>query len=325
MTEAISLVTGGAGFLGRPLVAALRRRGRRVRVLDPAAATLAPEKDLEAVAGSILDAKALAAACADVATVYHLAATAGLWERDPGLYDRVNVEGTRTVLEAARRAGARVVCVSSAVTLAGPEPAPAPVSETSPRPPLSAMCGAYARSKWLALRLAEDSGATVVWPTVPIGPGDTAPTPPTRMVTDLLAGRVPAYLQCRMNWIGAADCAEGIALAGERGTPGEGYILGGENLWFSEFLRLLEDVSGQPMPRRRVPYALALAAAFTQEWLADAITHRPPQAPLAGVRLARRVQWFDSSKAVRALDWHPRPLRQPLEEAVEWLRETGRV
>jgi len=328
MTGGTALVTGGAGFLGRHLVAQLAAAGTAVRVLDPAAARTAFPPGVEAVAGSVCDPATVARAMEGVDTVFHMAGVAHLWARDPEAFTRVNLEGTRTVLRAARRATpARIVVTSSALTLIGRgHAAPSPVTEDSPRPPLSAMVGAYARSKWRAETEARRAAAAglpviVVHPTAPLGPGDDALTPPTRMLRGFLGGRIPAYLDCRLNLVGVADVARGHVLAAAHGTPGRHYILGGENLCLSTFLRLLEEVSGQPMPRRRIAYPVALAAAAAAEWWAGAVSGRPPQATRAGVRLTRLPLWVDSGRAARELGYHPAPLRDSVAAAVAWLRQ----
>ncbi|WP_404378485.1 NAD-dependent epimerase/dehydratase family protein [Caenispirillum salinarum] len=333
MVRPLNLVTGGAGFLGRHIVRQLAEAGEPVRVLDPACGRVAWPQGVEPVDGSVLDPDRLSAAMKGVQTVYHLAAVPHLWADDPRVFEQVNLDGTRTVLAACKEAQVkRVVVTSSAVVLVGHDTAwtGSPITEDTPRPPLDAMVGDYARSKCSAEREARAAAATglpvvLTYPTVPIGAGDESETPPTRMLMDFLNGRTPAYLQCRMNIGGAADMARGHIMAARHGADGESYILGGENLWMSDLLAHLEAISGRAMPRRRVPYPLALAAANVQEWWADTVTHRPPQAPVAGVKLAGLPMWFDSGKARRDLGWQPAPLRDALADAVRWMRETGRL
>jgi dihydroflavonol-4-reductase len=327
------LVTGGAGFIGRHIVRQLAEAGDHVRVLDPACKRAAWPETVEPVAASILDPDRLAKAMDGVETVYHLAGVPRLWAEDPRVFERVNVTGTRTVLAACAKARvARVVVTSSAVVLAGRGTSwsGTPITEEAPRPPLDAMIGDYARSKCAAereARMAAAEGLPVVltYPTIPLGRGDAAETPPTRMLMELLAGRMPAFLQCRINICGVADLARGHILAARHGATGDGYILGGENLWMSDFLAHLEAVSGRPMPRRSLPYPLALAVAKAQEWWSNTVTQHAPRVPVAAVKLAGLPLWFDTGKAERDLGWRPSPLHDAIAEAVHWLRETGRA
>ena len=282
--------------------------------------------------GSVTDADAVRRALAGIDRLYHTAAIAHLWTRDKGDFHRVNVLGTRTVLaEAARADLERIVHTSTETVLVGRRSAKAPVT-VDETVVLGAddMLGPYCRSKLLAeqaMLAAARQGLPVIIvnPTMPMGPGDRRLTPPTRMILDILNGRVPAYLDCMMNIIDVRDAALGHVLAGERGAVGERYILGGTNLRMAELLALLEEVTGQPMPRRRIPYWVALAAGLGSEFVADHLTRRSPMAPLTGVRIAGRPVTFDSGKAGRDLGLPRRPLRDTLADAVAWLSEAGLV
>ncbi len=327
------LVTGGCGFIGRHLVNQLRARGDAVRVLD-----LGPFEDLpdgvETILGSITDPGAVRRSLDGAETVYHLAAYPHLWARSRRLFDEVNVEGTRVVLAAAAEAGvARFVHSSSLTVLMtrrndGGEVRIDEARETR----LEEMLGPYCRSKFLAERAAlaaaaPDGGGlplVVVLPTLPVGPGDRNLTPPSRMILDFVNGRAPAYLDCRLNLIDVRDLAAGHIAAAERGRVGERYILGNENLRLAELLDLLSEVTGLPINRaRRIPYALAQAVAWLDETLADLVTHRPPRAPLTGVRLAGVPAVFDSAKARQDLGLPQRPIRDALKDQLQWMRERG--
>ena len=102
--------------------------------------------------------------------------------------------------------------------------------------------------------------ALIVNPTVPIGPGDHNFTPPSAMISMFLKGQSPAYLDCVLNLVDVRDVATGMVLAAESGCAGERYILGGDNVTLRDLLRLLEQISGRPMPKRTVPGWLALVA-----------------------------------------------------------------
>jgi dihydroflavonol-4-reductase len=325
MTARLNLVTGGAGFIGRHLVRHLLERDERVRVLDLACdPPLPPEAEM--VIGSVADPAAVRKAMAGAGRVYHLAANPNLWACDKDEFDRTNRRGTEVVLEAARREGVeRVVhCSTESILKDG---GGAPIDERA-APRLDDMPGPYCRSKYLAERAALAAAAdglpvVVVNPTLPVGPGDHLLTPPTRMLLLFLNGRSLFYLDCAFNMVDVRDVALGHILAAERGQSGERYILGGTNLRAAELLRQLEELTGLAMPRRVIPYPLALAVGAISETLADHVTGRPPVAPLAGVRLAANPMTFDNSKAVRELGFSCRPLAESLADEVTWLAGRG--
>jgi dihydroflavonol-4-reductase len=277
----------------------------------------------------VTDSAALARAAEGAEGIVHAAAIAHLWTRDPCDHARVNRDGTRRVLEAAARVGARVVLVSSFVTLVGREtPVGATLDETSEIAP-EATLGPYPRSKReaeLAMFEAARGGlaACAVLPSAPVGPGDRRMTPPTRMIADLAAGRTPALVESTLNLVDVRALADGALAALARGAPGRRYLLAGEDLDMSEVAARVAAVTGGKPPRARVPMAVALAAARVEAGLAR-MTGRPPTAPLTGVRMAARRPRFDSCLARAELGFAPPSIDEALREAVAWLRAEGRI
>jgi dihydroflavonol-4-reductase len=163
----------------------------------------------------------------------------------------------------------------------------------------------------------------VVNPTLPVGPGDLGRSPPTQMMLDFCKGKRREYLDAELNLIDVRDVAEGMVRAMERGRPGRRYLLGHENLSILTVFQMLARLTGLPEPRWRVPYPVALAAAYASEFLADVVTHHPPAATVTGVKLTRRRMHFDARRSLAELDLQPRPVAGTLAETVAWFRIVG--
>jgi dihydroflavonol-4-reductase len=138
------------------------------------------------------------------------------------------------------------------------------------------------------------------------------------MILDFCRGQRREYLDAELNLIDVRDVAEGMVRAMERGRPGRRYLLGHENLSIRGVFNLLAQLTGLPEPHRRVPYFVALTAAYISEWLADVITHCSPAATVTGVKLTRRIMHFDPRRSLDELGLTPRPVRQSLADAVAW-------
>jgi dihydroflavonol-4-reductase len=197
-------------------------------------------------------------------------------------------------------------------------------------PPLARLAGPYTRSKAKAHALTLAAAAAgqpirIVYPTIPIGPGDEALTAPTVMIRDFLTGRVPAYLQSLMSYVPVEDAARGHILAARRGVPGGRYILSGEDLWLRELLDIVEGVSGRPMPRFAIPFWPAYAAGALSSWASDWLTRIPPKAPLEGVRLVYAARPVDGSLACGALGFVPTPVEAAVRRLIAWLEAAGHV
>jgi dihydroflavonol-4-reductase len=160
---------------------------------------------------------------------------------------------------------------------------------------------------------------------MPVGPGDRGLSPPTRLILDLCRGDLPALMDCTLNLIDVRDVALGLAKVMEVGRPGRRYLLGGENLTLARLCRLVSELTGVSPPRWRVPYPLALAVAHLSEALSDHVTGRAPRATRTGVRLARRIMHFDPSRSLAEIGLVPRPIRDSVLDAVEWLQRTGQI
>jgi len=330
-------VTGASGFIGSNLVHELLARGHSVRALLRQGSDTRglAGADYEAVRGEVSETEALLSGMAGCDWCFHVAASYHLWLKDYAPMYAANVAGTRNVLEAAAKAGCSRIVYTSTVGCIGLPKSVArgtlvPTDETTSVSEAQ-MSNHYKRSKWQAEQVALECAhkglpVVIVNPSAPVGPRDVKPTPTGQVIVDFLNRSMPAYLDTGLNWVHVRDVAAGHVLAAERGTVGERYILGNaEGNWTMEkAFSVLAELTGEGAPKMRIPYAVALGAAYANEALSS-ITGKPPKAPLAGVRMAKYKMFFNPAKAMRELGLPQTPPKQALADAVEWFRKNGYV
>jgi len=256
-----------------------------------------------------------------------VAADYRLWVRDPEQMYRSNVEGTRSLIEAAHRQGVRRIVYTSSVATMGFGSNGTVADESSPVS-LAEMIGPYKRSKFMAEQVAFDAARSgvdvvVVNPTTPIGERDLKPTPTGRIVVDFLKKKFPAYVDTGLNLVDATECARGHVQVLEKGRAGERYILGGENLTLKQILDRLAAITGLPSPKVKLPYVFALAAGVVDETVTGRILGKEPRATIDAVRMGRKKMFITSAKAERDLGWRPVPVDAALRRSVEWFRANG--
>jgi dihydroflavonol-4-reductase len=315
------LVTGASGFLGWHVANLLIERGDSVRALVRSGSRV-PELAVDTVTGDLRDPASIERAMSGCSGVFHVAADYRLWAKDPTELYRSNVDGTRNVLEAAKKARVERVVYTSTVGCIGiPHDG---LGDEDAKISIGDMTGDYKRSKFMAEQVALEYAhgglpVVIVNPTAPVGDHDFKPTPTGKIVADFMAGAMPAYIDTGLNIIDARDCARGHLLAFEGGRVSERYILGSENLTLAEILFKLAEITGREAPTTQIPYALAYAAGvFSTAWAA--LTGQPPRVPIDAVRMAKKKMWVSHEKARRELGFHPGPADIALSRAVEWFR-----
>jgi len=314
------LVTGASGFLGWHLASLLLERGHSVRALVREGSSVCAVEGVHCFTGDLRDAASIERAVAGCALVFHAAADYRLWAPDPRELYRSNVDGTRHVLEAARKAGVERVVYTSTVGCIGVPPGS--LGDENTPVALEDMAGDYKRSKFLAEQVALEFArgrlpVVIVNPTAPIGDHDVKPTPTGQIVLDFLNGAMPAFIDTGLNVVDVRDVAVGHLQACERGRQGERYILGSENLTLAQILGTLAEITGREAPTLRLPYVVAYCAgACSTGWAR--VTGNPPRVPLDAVRMAKKKMWVTHEKARRELGFDPRPARVALCRAVEW-------
>jgi dihydroflavonol-4-reductase len=321
-----AFVTGATGFLGTHVARVLAEQGAGLRLLVRPTSNLKNLEGLhaETAMGDLRDAASLEKAMSGCEVVFHVAADYRLWVQDPAEMYRSNVEGTRAILEAARKNGVRSVVYTSSVATIGFTGNGHLADEESPVA-LADMIGHYKRSKFMAEQVALEAGragmrVVTVNPTTPVGEQDIKPTPTGRIVVDFLKGKFPAYVETGLNLVDVRECALGHVEALERGKSGERYILGGENLTLKQILDKLGAIAGLPSPKVKLPYFVAYAAGLVDQTVSGRLLHREPRATVETVRMGKKKMWASSGKAERELGWKILPADNALRRAVEWFR-----
>jgi dihydroflavonol-4-reductase len=361
----LAFVTGATGFLGSHVARVLAEQGAELRLLVRPTSDLRNLDGLDAdrVVGDLRDAASIEKTLSGCEVVFHVAADYRLWVQDPAEMYRSNVEGTRSLLEAARKQNVRrVVYTSSVATMGftsgftsnhaaaelrsagqpraavptrawrgqGARPHTSTVADEASPVSLTDMIGHYKRSKFMAEQVAVDAARSgvdvvIVNPTTPIGERDIKPTPTGRIVVDFLKRKFPAYVETGLNLVDATECARGHVQALEKGRPGERYILGGENLTLKQILDRLAAITGLPSPAVKLPYILALAAGVVDEVVTGRLLGREPRATIDAVRMGRKMMFVSSAKAERELGWRMVPVDGALRRSVDWFRANGYV
>lgn len=325
-----TLVTGGAGFIGSNVVRLLLEQKEKVRVLH------LPNEDLrnlkgmnvELIPGNILDKETVSEAVEGCDKVYHLAAIYAFWLPDPKIMFDVNIEGTRNILDASIEHNVKkVVHTSSAVRYggqgldkAGNEESPFAMEETGEL---------YSLSKYLSHELAEQYAAnglnvTIVCPTMPLGPGDVAPTPTGKYVISVVNNPVILYTDTTTNVGDVRDIARGHILAMEKGESGRSYILGGlQNIPMKEFMNTCKTVLNKRTPLIQMPQTAFEIAGYLMEMSATFITRKAPVITSQAARATALGFSLDCDRAVRELGYECRPIEESIRDAFEWFERNG--
>jgi dihydroflavonol-4-reductase len=327
--ENLAFVTGATGFVGAAVARALAAKGFSLRLLVRRASERKHMAGLEAelVEGDLNDAESLTHGVRDCRYVFHVAADYRIWVPEPDAMIATNVHATETLLRLAHAAGVERIIYTSSVAALGLAPKGAPPADERTPITYDKVVGTYKKSKFLAeqvaLRLSDEGiPVVIVNPAAPIGPGDVKPTPTGVMIRDSATGRMPAFVDTGLSVVHVDDCAAGHLLALDRGTIGERYILGGENVSMAEVLGLVDEVTGRSSRRFKLPIGPLMPAAMVAEQVAR-ITGREPRLTRDHLRMARKVMYFSSAKAQAELGYTFRPARDAVRDAIAWFDRHG--
>ena len=322
-------ITGATGFVGGHVARVYAAQGAELRLLTRSTSNLAGIEGIggETVVGDLRQAETLRSALSGCDALVHVAADYRLWVPDPSEMYSANVDGTRELLRIAREVGVSKVVYTSSVATMGFDREGTIVDENTPVSSAD-MIGPYKRSKFMAEQEAIAAARAgqhvmILNPTTPIGSGDAKPTPTGRIIVDFLNNNFPAYVDTGLNLVDVNEVARMHIVALERGTPGERYILGGENLTLKQILDRMSAITGLPSPKRKVPHAMAMAFAFFDENITGKLRGKEPRATVEAVRMGKKVMFAASAKAERELGFKVLPVYPALRAAVEWFLAHG--
>ncbi len=324
------LVTGSTGFIGMALVRRLAAGGHDIHAL------VRSEKKAESIRhpnirffmGDVMDPAAIGEAIRGCGRVFHLAGLAKPVTGSPDAFIRVNAEGTHHLLEAAVKEGVeRVVYTSTAGTYppSGPHD---DVDENSERQ--SSFFTDYARSKALAEEKCREFAGrgpeiVIVNPSRVYGPGLlTESNSVTRIIRAFRDGKwhiIPGDGKSYGNYVFIGDVVEGHLLAMEKGRPGESYLLGGENLTFDAFFKIISEETGRKPWLVHLPSVLLHMAAALLSGASRLAGKEPPITP-QWVKRYLQHRRLSIRKAAGELGYQPIPFSEGVRRTLDWLNQT---
>ncbi len=320
------LVTGGTGFLGTHIVRQLLDAGEKnLRVMASSVPAWMKDAGVEAAEGSVTNREDVAEAVKNASVVYHLAGKVSRDNADAAAMNRVHLEGTRLLCEAAKEAGVKtMVLASSSGTIAVSENNEV-VEETYPQPVEIFSRWAYYASKYYQERTAltgfDGKGLKLVIlnPSLLLGEGDERLSS-SKIVLDFLAHKIPYTPGGGLSFVDARDAAAAFINAAQSGRHQEKYLLGAANMTFNEFFGRLERLSGVNAPVLKVPKKLAMAGSGVIDSIFRNLNRTSPIEPKE-VEQAEYFWYFDSSKAMDELGFDPRDPQETLQDTIAYIRD----
>jgi dihydroflavonol-4-reductase len=321
-----AFVTGATGFLGSHLVEQLVHAGFRVTALHRASSNVARLRNLPVTLaqGSLTRADLTQLIPKDCDALFHVAANLSFWSGDRDEQTRVNVDGTRHVVDAALARGVKRFVHTSSVSAFAGQPV-IPFDESCKSTALASPVG-YERTKYLgevAVREGIDRGldAVIVNPGNLIGRYDVNGW--ARFFVLIQRGKLPGVPPAGGTFCEAESVARAHIAAAMRGECGASYLLGGADATYLEMVRQMGELLKKPVPKRTVPM-FAFAAFGWGSQVGSYFTRRAPSVTPELVHMARRGPvHFSSARAVRDLDYQTVPLSVMLEKSWRWLRDEG--
>ncbi len=317
------LITGATGFIGSAVARNLAAKGYRLRAMvrRPDHLSNIADLDVEIVNGDLLKPETFEACLDGCDGLFHVAAYYTMWTLHPELLFKINVDGTRLLLEKALEMGIpRVVYTSSVAAIGKPEGRPGNEEDEWN---LAWVNDPYVTSKHLAMQEALQVGAkglnlVIVCPSAPLGPGDIEPTPTGQMICDYLNRKIPGYFHGGLNIIDVDDLAEGHYLAYTKGRRGEKYILAGKDMYLKEIYDLLSEISGLPPLKLKMPPGLTHMMGWMMQTWANLVTKKHPVITLPGVRMISLPPFYSNGKAVRELGLKNRPVEETFRRSIDY-------
>jgi dihydroflavonol-4-reductase len=324
------LVTGATGHIGNVLVRKLLDRGEKVRALIWRGEDTTPLKNLpvEQVIGDVLDPASLEPAMCGVDTVYHLAGIISIMPGKNPFVWRVNVEGTRNVLEAARRAHIRRLIYTSSIHAIARAPHGVIMDESLGFDQNNPY-GEYDRSKAAAsmeVQQAAGNGldAVIVCPTGVIGPYDFRGSEMGEVIRCASEARTMLYVEGAYDFVDVRDVVDGLIAARERGRCGESYILSGHKLSVRYMLETVREVTGKAFSSIKIPFSLAELAARYTPWYYERTRAKPRFTPYSLEVLQSNAN-ISCKKAWAELGYKPRPVYESIADTVRWFLDNRRA
>ena len=325
-TEKKILITGGTGFLGTHLVRQFLDAGQKnLRVMASSVPDWMTDSSVEACLGSVTKKEDVAEATKNCEAIYHLAGKVSFSYNGAAQMNRIHVEGTRLLCEAAKENGVKnFILASSSGTSAITEDGEI-TDETYPQPVEILTKWAYYASKYYQEKTAQqvfkDKGDRLVIlnPSLLLGSGDERLSS-TKVVLDFMAKKLPITPTGGLNFVDARDAANAFFNALEKGRHGERYLLGAVNWTVADFFARLERLSGVSAPVFKVPKRVAIAGS---NFISSIYKNFNKTAPFEAseVEMGEYFWYFDSSKAEGELNFTIRDPQETLQDTIKYLRE----